>query len=97
MPQTTTDTTRIHLLKSWQGSRCQADARGGVFLNAASFAGYALERACGDVRRAKALVPSEHQAFWARVHSYLDEVATEEMTSRETDAMLAAQIAGEVA
>lgn len=72
-------TTREVLVKSWHAARRQAHSAGGVVLNAASFAGYALE-AGGTVARARALVPSgDESPFWARVSSCLDHVATEEM------------------
>ena len=70
--------TRITILSSWHSARRHADVNGAVTLTAASFAGYALEAAEGDVVIARKLVPIEAEVFWARVHDALEQVAQEE-------------------
>lgn len=76
-------TTRETILRSWWAARRRADVEQAVTLTAASFAGFALHAADGDVAAAKALVPAELELFWARVQSALDSVAIEER--RDTD------------
>ena len=70
--------TRTAILSSWHAARRQADIRGAITLNAASFAGYALETANGDVELAHTFVPQELEVFWGRVHDALDQVSIEE-------------------
>lgn len=75
-------TTREMVLRSWWAARRQADVHGAVTLNAASFAGFALEAAGGDVAGAQALIPAELESFWGRTRDALAQVATEEEVSR---------------
>jgi hypothetical protein len=69
--------TRALLISSWHSATRRADREGALILNAASFAGYVLERG-GTVEAARCLLPLESSSpFWARVRSYLDDVSNE--------------------
>jgi hypothetical protein len=77
MPQQTT--TRDILIKSWHAVRCRA-TDDGVVMNAAAFAGYALDAGL-TLSRARMLVPTDPLPYWGRVHSHLDKVEAEERPS----------------
>ncbi len=77
--------TRDAILRSWQAARRQAESSGAVTLTAASFAGFALDRAGGDATRAHDLVPTAPGSFWARTHDALDQVTNEERLAISDD------------
>lgn len=69
---------RLLILASWRNAQRQADVRGAITLTAASFAGYALAAAGGDVEAARRLAPANSESFWARVQDALEQVSKEE-------------------